>query len=104
VLRLAQDGDPLAGRVVAEAARALGRVVAAVTSLTGVERIILSGEGVGLAEVARDELHAARVEYAAGHPAALEPVIRPMDFTEWARGAAVHAIQAVFPRGLVAAP
>lgn len=97
VLQLAEDGDPLAGRVVREAAHALGRATAAITSLTGVERIILSGEGVRLAEVEREALHAARREYSAGHAGGLEPLIRPMDFTEWARGAAVIAIQAVFP-------
>jgi hypothetical protein len=83
--------------VVREAARALGRAATAITSLTGVERIILTGEGVRLAEVARDALHAARLEYGAEHTIALEPVIRPMEFTEWARGAAVIAIQEVFP-------
>ena len=96
VLRLAEAGDPIPSRVVREAARALGRAVTAITSLTGVERIILTGEGVRLAEIAREELDTARREYAAGQ-SAMEPVIRPMDFTEWARGAAVLAIQEVFP-------
>ena len=100
VLKLAGEGDPVALRVVHEAAYALGRAVAAITSLTGVERIILSGEGVGLAEVAGPALHGARVEYAAGHAGTVAPVIRPMDFLEWARGAAVIAIQAVFPSAL----
>lgn len=97
VLELADDGDPLATRVVREAAYALGRAAAAITSLTGVERIILSGEGIQLAEIGREALHSARVEYAAGHFGVLEPVVQPMDFTEWARGAAVVAIQATFP-------
>ncbi|MGH3681577.1 MAG: ROK family protein [Natronosporangium sp.] len=97
VLRMAQDGDPLAGRVVTEAAHALGRATAAITSLTGVERIILSGEGVRLAEVASEALHAGRTEYSGGRGSVLEPAIRPMDFLEWARGAAVIAIQATFP-------
>jgi predicted NBD/HSP70 family sugar kinase len=97
VLQLAEDGDPVAARVVREAAHALGRAVSAITSLTGVERIILSGEGVGLAEVARGARQAARAEYAAGGAGVVEPVIHPMDFLEWARGAAVIAIQAAFP-------
>ena len=97
VLQLAEDGDPLATRVVDEAARALGRAVAAITSLTGVDRIILSGESVRLAEIGRDALHAARVEYAAPRTGDPDPVIRPMDFFEWARGAAVIAIQETFP-------
>lgn len=97
VLELAGDGDPLATRVVREAAYALGRAAAAITSLTGVEHIILSGEGVQLAEIGREALHRARVEYAAGHVGVLEPVVQPMDVNEWARGAAAVAIQATFP-------
>ncbi len=97
VLQLAKEGDPLVGRVVREAAYALGRTVAAITSLTGVERIILSGEGVGLAEAARDALHEGRLEYGAGSRTTLEPLVEPMDFLQWARGAAVVAVQAEFP-------
>lgn len=97
VLGLAEAGDPAAARVVAEAAHAVGRAAAAITSLTGVERIILSGDGVRLVEIAPDRLYAGRVEYAHGQASALDPVIRSMDFLEWARGAAVVAIQASFP-------
>ncbi len=97
VLDLAEAGDPAASRVVTEAAHAVGRAAAAITSLTGVERIILSGEGVRLVEIASESLHAGRVEYACGRASDLEPVIWPMDFLEWARGAAVVAIQASFP-------
>ncbi len=97
VIQLTEDQDPLAARVVGEAAYAVGRAVAVITSLTGVERIILSGEGIGLAAVAPQALHAGRLEYSAGAGSALEPVIQPMDFLEWARGAAVVAIQAAFP-------
>jgi predicted NBD/HSP70 family sugar kinase len=97
VLDLAGAGDPAAARVVAEAAHAVGRATAAITSLTGVERIILSGEGVRLVELAPGSLHLGRVEYADGQASALEPVILSMDFLEWARGAAVVAIQGDFP-------
>jgi predicted NBD/HSP70 family sugar kinase len=98
VLRLARDGHPLAARVVQEAAHALGRAASAVTSLTGVKQIILSGEGVALAEVAAEHLRAGCHEYADGH--AVDPVVRPMTFLEWARGAAVTAIKATFPAAL----
>jgi predicted NBD/HSP70 family sugar kinase len=104
VLTLARDGDPAALRVVREAARALGRIVTAITALTGVERIIVSGEGVGLADVAPEGLREGQLDSAAGdaagNRAALEPVIDRMDFTEWARGAAVAAIQSQFPARL----
>jgi predicted NBD/HSP70 family sugar kinase len=97
LLGLAESRDLVAARVVAEAARALGQATAVVTSLTGVERIILTGEGVRLAEVAPDALAEGRLAYAAGPQSAIEPVVMPMDFVEWARGAAVVAIQHEFP-------
>jgi predicted NBD/HSP70 family sugar kinase len=101
VLDLARDDDPLASRVVAEAAHALGRAVAAITCLTGVERIILSGEGVALVEVAADAFRAGRTEHLGGAPDVLDPVVMPMTFLDWARGAAVVAIQETFPARLL---
>ncbi len=100
VLRLAEDGDPAALRVVDEAALALGRAVTMVTTLTGVERIILSGEGVRLAEVGSAALRRGRLEYSAGRVVVEDPVVRPMAFLEWARGAAVIAIHGAFPEPL----
>lgn len=97
VLQLAEDGDPLAARVVGEAAYALGRATSAITTMTGVDRIILSGEGVRLAEVGSAALNAGRLAYAVPGFATPEPIVRPMDFLEWARGAAVIAIQESFP-------
>jgi predicted NBD/HSP70 family sugar kinase len=96
VLQMAQSGDPVAGRVVHEAAHALGRAAAAISSLTGVRLIILSGEGVHLAEVARAQVDQGLQEYVVAG-AAPQLVIRPMGFLEWARGAAAIAIQAEFP-------
>jgi predicted NBD/HSP70 family sugar kinase len=102
VLRLAEDGDLAATRIVDEAAHALGRATATITSLTGVERVILSGEGVRLAEIGGAALRAGRLEYlGVGH---VDPVVRPMDFLEWARGAAVIAIQRLFPPGFPTGP
>jgi len=97
VLEMAQGGDPVASRVVHESAHALGRAAAAISSLTGVRLIILSGEGVHLAEIARSSVDEGLQQYA---PAGADPqlVIRPMGFLEWARGASAIAIQAEFPR------
>ncbi len=97
VLQLAEDGDAASARLLDDAARALGRAAAAVTALTGVERIILSGEGVHLAEVAREALDEGLNEYWPGGKSRPDPVIHPVDFFEWARGAAVVAIQEEFP-------
>jgi predicted NBD/HSP70 family sugar kinase len=98
VLTLAAAGEPVARRVVDEAAGALGQAAAAISSLTGVERIILSGEGIHLAETARASLDEGLARYAGPRGPHTELVIRPMDFLEWARGAATIAIQGEFPR------
>lgn len=97
LLQLAEDGDPVAARVVDEAARALGRATATITSLTGVDRIVLSGEGVRMAEVGAAALQSGRLEYGTGATEGADPVVRPMDFLAWAQGAAVLAIQGEFP-------
>ncbi|SDQ05158.1 ROK family transcriptional regulator [Quadrisphaera sp. DSM 44207] len=98
VVDLALAGDPGAGRVVADAARGTGRLLAAVANLTMPEKIVLTGDGVRLAlELApqvRAGLDADRDPRAA--PVALD--VQDFDFAEWARGAAVVALQR-FVRG-----
>lgn len=92
-LALAKSGDPVAHRVVHASARAYGRLLAIIANLTFVPLIIVSGDGVDLAveweDVVRDEFRANR------HPMASEVrlIIKRAPFTEWARGAAVVAIQ-----------
>ncbi|MFC9430276.1 ROK family protein [Streptomyces sp. NPDC056987] len=93
ILTLAAAGDPLAARVIDEAARALGTVVAQIANFAMPEKILLAGEGVGLVEVANpaiDEAIAAN-RHPLAEPVALETKIS--DFNDWARGAAVLAIQ-----------
>ncbi|WP_114854389.1 ROK family protein [Brachybacterium sp. YJGR34] len=97
-LALAEDADPVALRAVRDAAHALGRASAAVSATTGVERIILSGEGVHLADIAPADLERGFREYDIEASAHSELAVRPMTFLEWARGAAAVAIQAEFPR------
>lgn len=93
LMALAQDGDPAARRIVDDAGRALGRLVAAVANLTMPERVVLTGEGVDLAVVADEAVRAA--VRADRHPEAtpVDLVVVPGDFAQWARGAAVVAIQ-----------
>lgn len=92
-LDLATKGDPAAGAVIARAGRALGKLIAAAANFTMPELVVLGGEGVRLAEVAHNEMLAAL--HADRHPSSeeLPMVLQPADFTEWARGAAVVAIQ-----------
>ncbi|SNT41301.1 Sugar kinase of the NBD/HSP70 family, may contain an N-terminal HTH domain [Asanoa hainanensis] len=92
-LELASSGDPVAARVVGDAGRALGRLVAMIANLTMVPTVVLAGDGVRLASVAADAVAAG---LAADRDPAADPVrveIHPGGFDEWARGAAVTAIQ-----------
>ena len=93
VLDLARAGNPVAAACVEASARAYGRLLALIANLTFVPLIIASGEGVDLAlgweQLVREEFAAAR------HPMAspVRLLIKRAPFTEWARGAAVVAIQ-----------
>ncbi|MEV8378422.1 ROK family transcriptional regulator [Kribbella sp. NPDC056861] len=92
-LDLAAAGDPEASRVVKAAGHALGRLIAAASNFTMPEAVMLGGEGVRLATVAATELEAGL--RADRHPAAVAPpiILQDPSFTQWARGAAVIAIQ-----------
>ncbi len=96
-LELAENADVVASRVVRDAARALGRAASAIGTMTGVSRIILSGEGVHLADIAPKALQSGLTEYDPRPMRHGDVIVRPMAFSEWARGAAVVAIQAEFP-------
>jgi len=94
VLRLAEEGQPAAHAIVQDAGRGLGRLLAAICNLTLPERVIIGGESVGLARVARSALDEG---FAADRdPAATSPtlVLATGNNVEWCRGAAVLAIQA----------
>ena len=93
VLDLAAAGDPAARRVVDDAGHALGLLCALVGNLTMPEKIVLSGEGIRLVEVARPAIDEAIMEVRDIRAEPLDLVIRPGDFSQWARGAAVMAIQ-----------
>lgn len=92
-LDLAAAQDPAARRVIDDAGRGLGRLVAAVANLTVPQRVILGGEGVRLADVAS----AAMVQAIARDR---DPLVHPLDIhinhadeREWCRGGSVIAIQ-----------
>jgi predicted NBD/HSP70 family sugar kinase len=93
ILALAAAGDPMPARVVDEAARALGTLVAQIANFAMPQKILLAGEGVGLMDVAgrtvEETLRAHR------HPLAAQVDLetKVSDFHDWARGAAVLAIQ-----------
>ncbi len=93
ILELAAAGEPVPARVIAEAARALGTLVAQIANFVLPQKILLAGEGVGLMGVAgetvTETIRSLRHPLAA--PVDLETKVS--DFHDWARGAAVLAIQ-----------
>ncbi|WP_432520283.1 ROK family protein [Kineococcus sp. SYSU DK006] len=93
VLDLALEGEPLARRVVDDSARGLGALVAAIGNFTMPKKVILSGEGVRLAEVGREALREGIRAHRSEHASELVVDVQPTGFTEWARGAAVTAIR-----------
>jgi predicted NBD/HSP70 family sugar kinase len=103
-LDLCEQGDPAAMRVVEDAGRGLGRLIAAICNLTLPQRIIIAGEGVRLAAVARSAVEAGIA--LDRDPRAITPpiVLGTKDNVEWCRGAAVIAIQAFVHGALPSIP
>ncbi|CAL9322217.1 ROK family protein [Streptomyces sp. SudanB91_2054] len=93
ILASAAAGEPMPARVVGEAARALGILVAQIANFVMPQKILLAGEGVGLIKVAGDVVENTIRDNR--HPRAAPVVLetRVSDFHDWARGAAVLAIQ-----------
>jgi predicted NBD/HSP70 family sugar kinase len=92
-LDLAAVGEPVARRVVDDAGRGLGRMIAAIANLTAPERVVLGGEGVRLVEVAADAIQEGISADRDPRARAIDIVTTPGDNSEWCRGAAVIAIQ-----------
>jgi len=92
-VELARKGDPVAATAFDEAGRAIGQLIATVVNLIGPERVLISGEGAAmyqLGEMAARKRLSELLHWTATAP---DVVVRPLDFTDWARGAAVIAIQ-----------
>lgn len=93
-LERARAGDAAALRVFQDACHALGVLVAHVVNLIGPERVVLSGEGIEMLDIAPDALQTGIEEHLHADASPFTTIVRPFAFTEWARGAAVAAIQA----------
>ncbi|MEV7002383.1 ROK family transcriptional regulator [Streptomyces sp. NPDC093982] len=93
ILESAAAGEPMPARVVEEAARALGTLVAQIANFVLPQKILLAGEGVGLMDVAGETV--TETIRAQRHPlaASIDLETKVSDFHDWARGAAVLAIQ-----------
>ncbi|MFF7751463.1 ROK family protein [Streptomyces sp. NPDC007971] len=93
ILAGAAEGEPMAFRVIDEAARALGTLVAQIANFAMPQKILLAGEGVGLMDVAGDTVRAAIRAHRHPLAAPVDLETKVADFHDWARGAAVLAIQ-----------
>lgn len=93
VMALASAGDPAATVIVNRSARALGRLVAAVANLTMAECVIVTGEGIELAQVARAAVDAGLEQDRDPAASAVDLRIETDNIDQWARGAAAIAIQ-----------
>lgn len=93
VLDLTLAGDPIADQIVGNAARALGVLVADVANVAQPERVVLTGEGIRLAEVGWERLVSSIHEHRNPEASELDLLLVKDDATLWARGAAAVAIQ-----------
>ncbi|MFE7934259.1 ROK family protein [Streptomyces sp. NPDC057456] len=93
ILALAAAGESMPARVIDEAARALGTLIAQIANFVMPQKILLAGEGVGLMDVGGATVEA--TIRAHRHPLAVPVALetKVSDFHDWARGAAVLAIQ-----------
>jgi len=93
VLELAAADQPVARRVVDEAGHALGAVIGTIAAITAPSKVLVSGEGVGLAPLVMGIVResASAVQHWTLPDVPIE--IAPFSFTEWAKGAAVIALR-----------
>ncbi|MFG3341348.1 ROK family protein [Glycomyces sp. NPDC048151] len=94
VLALARGGDPAAQRAFADAGNALGVLVATLANTIDPEKIVVTGEGIAVAELARTEVDAAIEAHRHPTGAPVDLDVQPFAFEEWARAGAVLAIRA----------
>ena len=92
-LDLAASGEPAARRIVDDAGRGLGRLLAAIANLTMPETVVIGGEGVRVASVAAEAVDAGLRADRDPRTKRLPLTIRSGENIEWCRGAAVVAIQ-----------
>lgn len=96
-VQLARGEDPAARDAFARAGHAIGVGIASLVSLFGPERVVVTGEGLDTYDLFGThikEAYAAHCFKAAGK---CPLTLRPLPWEEWARGAAVVGLQALFP-------
>ncbi|WP_235459503.1 ROK family transcriptional regulator [Streptomyces olivochromogenes] len=96
-VRLARGGDPAAREAFVRAGRAIGIGIATLVSLVGPERVVVTGEGLDAYDLFGTHIKEAYLAHCFKAAAACPLTVRPLPWEEWARGAAVAGIQALFP-------
>jgi predicted NBD/HSP70 family sugar kinase len=93
-LERARSGDPAAVRAFHDAGFALGTLIGLATTMLDPQKVILTGDGLPLYEIAADSVAAGIASVLEGSYA-LDLDVQPFDFGEWARAGAVLAIRTV---------
>ncbi|MER8182373.1 ROK family transcriptional regulator [Kitasatospora sp. NPDC094015] len=97
VVELARGGDPAARQAFARAGRAIGTGIATLVNLLGPERVVVTGEGLDTYDLFGAHIKDAYAAHCFKAAAKCPLTLRPLPWEEWARGAAVLGIQALFP-------
>lgn len=95
VVEAARAGDEIALAAFADAGRALGVMIATVASLVDPQKVVVTGDGIAVVELAGEAMHAAIAERLDRDAAPVDLDVRTWDFSEWARAGAGLAIRAL---------
>jgi predicted NBD/HSP70 family sugar kinase len=93
VVALARGRDHAAMAAFGDAGRALGVLVATVANTMDPEKIVITGDGIAVTEIARNEIASAIEAHRHPYGAPITFDIQPFEFGEWARAGAVLAIR-----------
>lgn len=96
-VQLARGGDPTAQAAFARAGHAIGVGIATLVNLVGPERVVVTGEGLDTFDLFGPHIKDAYAANCFKAAAKCPLTLRPLPWEEWARGAAVVGIQALFP-------
>ena len=91
----AREGDAAALAAFESAARALGALIATVVNLVDPRKVVVTGDGIAVVELAGDALRSSLAERLDRDAATVDVDVRTWDFSEWARAGAGVAIRAI---------
>lgn len=94
-VELAREGYPAAVRAFGDAGHALGILIGTIANMLDPEKIVLTGDGLVVAELARSRLDAAIASVRVPQTSPTPLVVVPFEFEEWARAGAVAGIRSV---------